>query len=236
MQKSLYLWMNYRYNGAVMALIRSDNTISGSQGDTTFSRNRGGAYTRQRTKPTNALTARRLQVRARLTSCSQAWRLLSDAQRLAWTDYAAAHPYSNRVGETGKILSGSAIFNKLNSRVVDFGSALIQDPPTNPIPSGLLTFAATRASSSTITLTFTPTPLPAGLRLQVWMSLPTIGNTNPGLSACVLVGYTAAAPISTVVMTIPRSWATGQTVTFYAAVIDGSGQRSLAFLKCKVTA
>lgn len=86
---------------------------SGSQGQTTASRNRFGQYDRQRSMPTQPRTAAQVAVRAQLAEVSQDWRELSDSQRAAWGAYAAAHPRVDVLGQT-VILTGHQMFVAVN--------------------------------------------------------------------------------------------------------------------------
>lgn len=62
---------------------------SGSVGDTVFSRNQHGPYTRARTAPSDPATALQLAVRAALSQCVTAWRsTLTASERTSWDVYA----------------------------------------------------------------------------------------------------------------------------------------------------
>lgn len=86
---------------------------SGSQGQTTASRNRFGQYDRQRAMPTQPRTAAQVAVRSQLATVSQDWRELSDAQRIAWNSYAGAHPRVDVLGQT-IVLTGHQMFVAVN--------------------------------------------------------------------------------------------------------------------------
>lgn len=77
---------------------------SGSIGGTTFSRNRGGMYTRNRAIPTNPNTPNQAAVRGYLGTAANAWTsLLSDAQREAWRSYGDETPVINRLGDETRL-------------------------------------------------------------------------------------------------------------------------------------
>jgi hypothetical protein len=86
---------------------------SGSQGQTTASRNRFGQYDRQRSMPTQPRTAAQVGVRSQLSEVSQDWRELTDAERAAWGAYAAAHPRVDVLGQT-IVLTGHQMFVAVN--------------------------------------------------------------------------------------------------------------------------
>jgi hypothetical protein len=217
-----------------MALIQSDIRYSGSQGNTVFSRNAGGAYTRQRVKPINRNTSRQQLVRANLATLSQNWRALTGAQQIDWANYGINHPKPNRLGEV-KPMKGNQAYNALNSRLLLAGSAIISDAPAVAVPAALTAFTAVRATATTVTITFTATPLAAGNKIMLWMTTPAWGTVNPNKNQAFLVGFSVAAAASPQTLAFPSSWSVGQTVVFYAAVMDAKGQVS-PDLTARVTA
>lgn len=102
---------------------------SGSLGGTVFSRNRGGMYTRSRSVPTNPNTGAQAAVRANLAMCSQAWMLLSDANRSAWATYAANVAMTNRLGDT-VFLTGQQMYLRTNCVRVQCGLTPVDTGPT----------------------------------------------------------------------------------------------------------
>lgn len=67
------------------------STASGSVGDTVFSRNQHGPYTRARTAPFDPGSAQQLAVRAALSESVSTWRTtLTQAERQSWDAYALA--------------------------------------------------------------------------------------------------------------------------------------------------
>lgn len=73
----------------------------GSVGGTVFSRNRTGAYTRNRSIPVNPGSVGQDQVRLGLSAANVVWvEVLDDEQRDLWGDYAANVPKTNKVGQT----------------------------------------------------------------------------------------------------------------------------------------
>ena len=72
----------------------------GSIGGTTFSRNRYGAYARKRVVPVNPRTSEQVRARTTFQAAVTAWRQLTDAQRAAWSNYAAQTPVQDKLGAT----------------------------------------------------------------------------------------------------------------------------------------
>lgn len=73
--------------------------MSGSLGGITASHNRGGAYLRRRSIPTNPNSTRQQQIRTFFGAGVQAWtQTLTPLQRQDWRDYAAAVPRTDSLG------------------------------------------------------------------------------------------------------------------------------------------
>lgn len=169
-----------------MALIKSTilAQISGSINGTTFAHNRGGAYARNRSLPSNPGTDRQDQVRTAMSSISTAWRdTLSDGERALWRNYGQNLSVINRLGDTIS-LSGIAAFNRVNL----FRMSTLSEPMlTTPPPAGLNPDPAPTYGSIDITF---PTGGPiimdvnlvdapaSGYGLAVYYS----GALSPGLS------------------------------------------------------
>lgn len=115
----------------ILALIKMSGIgvteISGKAGGTVFSRGRGGAYVRNRVVPSNPQTIAQQAVRAVFGAISSAWRTLTAEQREAWNAITSDYPTQNRLGET-KILSGKALFQKLNMNLLEAGQSLATSP------------------------------------------------------------------------------------------------------------
>ena len=157
---------------AIVADIR--NKLNGS----VFSKNRYGAYVRTKVTPVNPQTDAQQNVRNRLSTNSQAWRGLTEPQRQGWIDAAINFPFTDIYGNT-KILSGQALYVKLNNNLASIGSALIADAPSPvavPVISSLTLTAA--AGTPAVGLAYTPTPTDSASILVI----ETTGNVTPGKS------------------------------------------------------
>lgn len=116
----------------LMALFQSAiiSDASGSVGGATFSKNKGGLYIRARIKGSQPNSQKQIQVRTNMTAVTQAWRELTDAQRLAWRDAAQSATYQSSLGQT-KTLTGQNLFVKLNAsaKAAEASAAIIETPP-----------------------------------------------------------------------------------------------------------
>lgn len=104
---------------------------TGSVGASTYSRNRGGAYIRNRSRPVQPLTVPQQNVRLAVKTTANAFATqLTPSQIAGWNAYAAANPVPNGVGGT-MILSAIAMFNKVNAALALAGGAgaLVLDSP-----------------------------------------------------------------------------------------------------------
>lgn len=110
--------------------------LSGSVGGVVASRNRYGAYLRNRTVPVNPNTPRQLDVRANFGAASIAWSSVSAGQRGGWESYANQTPLLNRLGES-VTLSANAMFLRVNAFRLDCGASIIFDAPLTPGASSL---------------------------------------------------------------------------------------------------
>lgn len=104
---------------------------SGSVGGSTYSRNRGGQYIRNRSKPTNPNTPAQSAVRNALSVVSNYYaNTCTAAQRGDWQAFANSNPVINSVGNSQK-LSALQMFMKVNIPLFQAGglSAIQADSP-----------------------------------------------------------------------------------------------------------
>ncbi len=141
--------------------------ISGSVGGTTFSRNGGGAYMRNRAVPVTSTTPDALAAKARMTTQSQGWRALTDAQRLSWRSFALQNPVPNALGFPN-VLQGNAMFIRINTFLQQSNNAVLTEPPTDAPPAGLLSLVADAdIGLGDVDIEFTATPLGANEQIVV---------------------------------------------------------------------
>jgi hypothetical protein len=122
-----------------MAKIKLSAIVSEMRGKlngSVFSKNRGGAYLRTKVTPVNPQTIYQGNVRARLTTFSQAWRALTQAQILAWNSAVSNFVGTDIFGDI-KTPSGINLYNKLNLNLAAAGQASIDNPPL-PVGTGYI--------------------------------------------------------------------------------------------------
>lgn len=149
------------------------SAASGSVGGTTYGRNKGGNYVRNKSKPVNPNTPAQLVRRAALANTSRAWSALDATERELWINYAALHPVINSLGQTTH-LSGFQTFVGCTLSLEMISKAQVDTPPATPAPAlvaamvltptvGQISCAWTPASGTATTLLlYTVGPLSAG--------------------------------------------------------------------------
>lgn len=127
----------------------------GKQSGTVFSKNRYGAYTRNRVTPVNPQTASQTSVRNFLTTLAQAWRALTANQRSAWNAAANQFLSSNIFADVIR-LSGFNLFLRLNRNLQSIGVATINSPPVPGSVFGLTTLSVVADTTGAgLDITFT---------------------------------------------------------------------------------
>lgn len=155
---------------AIVADIR--NKLNGS----VFSKNRYGSYVRTKVTPVNPQTTSQQNARGILSSVSQGWRGLTEGQRQSWISASPNFPFTDIFGNA-KILSGSALYAKLNTRLINAGASALDTAPT-PVSIPTITGLSITADASTgiVTVDIDDTTVPADMALVI----ETTGNVPPG--------------------------------------------------------
>lgn len=143
-------------------------TSSGSDGGTTWSRNRFGQYTRRRAVPVQPRTPSQLNQRARMTTNAAAWRALTDAQRAGWLSLGLMMQRSDALGQSYD-LNGFLAYCSINNNKLSAGDAAVSDAPALATPGDLLTVTLTLTAAA-FSIAYTATPLAAGTRLFIRVS------------------------------------------------------------------
>lgn len=181
--------------------------MSGSMGGITASHNAGGSYFRKRVIPVNAQTPKQTAVREAFSFLSKAFgTLLSAAQQLAWKTFSTSHPMPNRLG-FAKVLSGIAMYKKLNGILTQAGFDVITDPPVDLDVSSSVSMEITAAvaAGNAIELTYAPV---LGATEALYVS--GVVNISPGInnanSLRKFVGVSGLAEASPFTMTLPAEF------------------------------
>lgn len=114
-----------------MAVIKFGGPVADARGSVagnTYSRNKAGAYIRNRTKPVNPDTTLQQNVRNMFSSISSGWRSLTDEQRASWNLAGSGFEQLNKLGDT-YVPSGFQLYMLLNQTLNLVGVAPLTDAP-----------------------------------------------------------------------------------------------------------
>lgn len=125
------------------------------------SKNRSGAYLRNKVTPVNPQTTYQVAQRARLASFSQAWRSLTQAQRDAWNGAVGDYKKTDIFGDIQNP-SGFNLYVRLNTNLDNIGSSAI-DVPGAPVGVNVFESMSLAAAegAGTIVATVSPATLDA---------------------------------------------------------------------------
>lgn len=143
---------------------------SGSQANTTASRNRFGQYTRNRRAPVNVNSPAQQLVRAAFSAGAKAWKGLTQLVRDSWNSYAAGRTFTDSLGQT-ITLTGFQAFVGQYALNLAVGIAAPVNPPAGAIPvaEGFTVGASTAVGLDISINAVSPTPLPY---MEVFTSPP----------------------------------------------------------------
>jgi len=142
-----------------MAKIKFGQLISeasGKVGGIVFSKNKYGAYTRQKVSPINPQTTAQSRVRQFLASAAGAWKALTEAQRLAWKNAVSEWKKTNIFGDA-QVLSGFNLFCKCYKTAKDIGESVLSTYAGSAAPVGVTSLSGEfDTDPEALSLTFTP--------------------------------------------------------------------------------
>jgi len=145
--------------------------LRGKINGTVHSKNRSGAYMRNKTSPVNPQTTFQSAVRNSFAQFAQGWRSLTENQRTAWKSAVDAFSRTNVFGDNVK-LTGANLYMSLN-RVIDTISGTAITSP--PIPAAVTAVdslsVASAAGAGTMIATYSPA-IPATQTVAVYATAP----------------------------------------------------------------
>lgn len=206
-------------------------TISGAQGAVVYSRNRGGAYVRNRVVPINPNTIYQQQARARLSTYTSRWfNVLTAVQRAEWETYAANVPRVNRIGLPVNH-TGLNWYVAMNSFRIQNGRTIVDDAPADFVmaPYTLPTSLIASEAAQTISMIFDPSETWADDEgcMGIYASRPQNVTKNyfrgPYRYADTIVGNTAVPPVSPYAAATAFPFTAGQAVFVRVNVCEATG-------------
>lgn len=222
-----------------MASIKLGSIVSdirGSIGGTVFSRNGGGAYAKQRTKPTDPNTSGQQLMRAITSSMYAAWAALTAAVRTDWGTYASNVTLVNRLGDVINV-SAYNMYCRTRAIIQRLGMTMPAAAPTvmtlaEQDPAAVVT---PDASGKTLSVAFNNTLGWAGEiggTLIVYQGLPQNGSVNTYNGQYKIIGSVAGAvtpPASPSVMPSLYAMAAGQKCPIQFRILRADGRLSTPF-------
>lgn len=132
---------------------------------------------RTKTTPTKSAVSSQLLIRSTFVQLSQAWRKLTETQRLAWNNVVSDYARSNVFGDKIKP-SGFLLFCRLNNNRLNVGLFILEDAPEYfPTFSIALDLLDLNYSSAALFLHFSPLQK-LGSSVKVFATRP----LSPGIS------------------------------------------------------
>lgn len=166
---------------------------SGRVGGTIFSRNRGGAYMRNGSKPVTVTTPFAQAIKGITAAQSQAWADTDADIQEQWREWATQNPVINRLGQS-RTLSGHQAFVQINARLLYAGFSALASPPVGGAPAAVVPGAVTFDDSpAALTVAFSPSPAPTGVAVQCFAYLANSPGVRYVKNRLALVTTSAAA-------------------------------------------
>jgi len=215
-------------------------TASGSMGGVTASRNRYGAYMRNKAMPVNPRSTLQIAQRNRFGGLSGVWSTLTDVQRTAWETYANALPRMDSLG-VPIYPTGRNVFMGNNSLRLQAGLTTILAGPSALSTPALTLPTLTIVAGNSGSLAFTPSDSwdAVGGALMLFTSKPVAPTRNFFKGAYRYANKVAGAATpatSPATITLPYTYASGQKVYWKAVALTADGRvASYAYGFCLVS-
>lgn len=193
----------------------------GGIGGLVFNTWRGINYVKTNTSPTGQGTALRLAAQALLTTVSKLWQTATDANRIAWGQWALDHPVTDWTGSP-KRLTGMNWFMKLNGQLARLTSAAVLTPPTIVAPAVVVGLVLSKVGSD-LCAAWT-TPVTGSLKLDVWLTGPHSAGLVAKIEKAKFKQFTL--PTATQPVIIKAAAAVGRWTVFVRTVSTVDGQSS----------
>lgn len=211
--------------------------VSGSVGGLTGSHNKGGMYFRARAVPTNPGSSQQTAIRNAMASMTTRWSsILTDAQRAAWSVYAANVPMMDTLGES-RTIPPLAMFCRSNVPRIQAGLDPVDDGPTTySLATMTDPSCAIDTANDELDVTYDnsdPWAIADGGALLVLCSRPQNPTINyfkgPYRFAGSVPGDTMTPPTSPTAISLPFAVVAGQVIFWSIRATDADGRLSSPF-------
>lgn len=210
---------------------------SGSVGGLTFSRNKGGAYTRARAVPINPNTPFQQIIRNAVASLSNLWvNVLTPTQRAEWDLYAANVPILNALGDPINLTGLNMYIRSNTPRLLGADPRADTGPGIFDVGEFTSPSFLTQEATDTVDVTFTDTDAWANednSSMMVYASRPQNPSINffkgPYRFAAKIEGDAITPPSSPASIALPFPLIPGQRVFYRVNVTRADGRLSNPF-------
>jgi len=177
--------------------------ISGKIGGQVYSRNKAGAYVKNKVIPTNPNTPSQVDARQQFAMVSAAWKALTRAVKRAWITQSVNYPRKDALGNV-HAPSGFNFFMSLNGNLATVGAEKLVNPPSLTPPPDLFDFNMDGDISATMIEVFeSGMSVPADTSWVITMTPLVAGNIN---TQYISKSKIAVIPAGTVLNTV-NLWA-----------------------------
>jgi hypothetical protein len=217
--------------------------IRGSIGGVVYSRNGGGAYAKQRVKPTNPNTSGQQIARSIISSMFAAWSLLTALVRTGWATYAKNVTLPNRLGDPIN-LSGYNMYTRTRAITELLGIAMPANAPTTYSLAEQDSTLAVVADGAADTLSITFDNLlgwanEVGGKLLIYQGVPqnpTVNSYDGPFRYAGCISGAVSAPTAPQVISSVYNITEGQRCFVQARILRADGRLSTPFkTECLVT-
>ena len=197
----------------------------GKVGGQVFSKNRSGAYVKNKSTPTNGQTLRQTFIRQLLGAISQAWSALSTANRATFNNAVESWSKTDIFGDA-RNPTGKNLFTALNLNLVNSGQAQITSAP-DKVEMPVLSVTSVTNSGTVLTVV-ADDDLTEG-QVIVMATAPQTKGTSYFKGKFRQIGVVAgtaidAADITSLYVAKFGSFASGDNIAFEFRVILDNGQ------------
>lgn len=213
---------------------------SGKLGGQVFSKNRGGAYVRTKTTPSNPQTTAQMNVRGIFASISSAWSTLTEANRLSFNNFVADYAKTDIFGDL-RNPSGKALYQRLNQNLAISGQLAITTC-VSPVSVPFANLSSAEASVGADEFLVNTLGITTGSTLVVWATPPlSQGTTFVKNKLRQLEIFAGGVPSGNDIVTSYTSkfgaLEVGQNIYIGVRVINSNGQASpLEVIKAVISA
>lgn len=184
----------------------------GKLGGHVFSKNRFGAYIRQKVSPSQPRSASQMEVRAAFGGFSKSWtRDLDDSQRQGWISLAASIPRPDKFGNP-QVLTGLQMYQSVNRNLGTIAKQRMDNPPNNlQVQAPATVSLVATVAGDVFTVSWTPQTLDPHMHIAV--------DATPPMSA----GKSFFGPFLSLLFADPND-SSGAPLDLFTAYHDAFGQ------------